>query len=136
MNENKYYTFDVTKKLQRKKATRKQIVKIIKNGCNIFPNSSIIEVDRLEPPMKSVINEANGNNYLPKGVQVEKVTQEEYEEMILDKSLQFCTNCGQNHHDPKNWNEKQISSNYTSGSAMFNGLKSGTCQRCFNTLTK
>ena len=56
--------------------------------------------------------------------------------MILDKSLHFCTNCGQNHHDPKNWNEKQMSINYAPGSAMFNGLKIGTCERCFNTLTK
>jgi hypothetical protein len=102
-------------------------VKILKNGCAIFPNSSIIEVDRLEPPIKSVINEANGNNYLPPGIVVEE---------FKGESTHFCTSCGKDQHDPKNWHNKSVSINYTSGSAMFNGLKSGTCQRCFNTLTK
>lgn len=100
-------------------------VKITANGCAIFPNSSVIEVEGLIKPVKTVKNEVNGNNYLPKDALFEEFTGE---------TTHFCTNCGKEFENPDNFRYEMLRKNYLWGVSK-NG-NTGTCENCYNKLTK
>lgn len=101
-------------------------VKITANGRAIFPNSSVIEVEGLIKPVKTVKNEVNGNNYLPPLTEFEEFTGE---------TTHFCTNCGKEHHEPENFEPRILRWNYFD-SHKYKAFSFGTCENCYNTLTK
>lgn len=105
-------------------------VKITANGCAIFPTSSVIEVEGLIKPVKTVKNEVNGNNYLPPLTEFEEFT---------GQTTHFCTNCGKEYHEPENWDYRNHKLNFYSKFEEIiieKDLDIGTCENCYNTLTK